>query len=83
MHTITYEILPSNIFFCSVESIESTSLLSYFDSPTYFGILEIKEGEGIGRKEQYLKDFYRVAFIGAVDFNHFIGILAIGCSLGP
>ena len=56
--------------------------LSYFDSPTYFGILEIEEGEGIGRKEQFLKDFYRVAFFSAVDFNHFIGILAIGCCLG-
>ena len=49
-----------------------------FRSPTYFGILEIEEGEGTGRKEQYLK----AAFFGAVDLNHFIRILAIGCCLG-
>ena len=60
VHTITCEILPSNIFCSSVESIESTSFpwlgptwavpsdkgLSDFDSSTYFGILEIEEGEG-------------------------------------
>ena len=61
-----------------VITVSFNTSLSYFDSPTYFGILEIEEGEGIGRKEQYLK----VAFFGAVDWNHFIGILAIGSCLG-
>ena len=74
MHRFRRRSAHYSILFCSLNSIDTTSLppvgatssipsdevLSYYDSPIYFGILENKKRLEIEVKKQDLQDFYRV-----------------------
>ena len=83
------------IFFCSLNSIGSTSLppvgatwaipsdedLSYYDSPIYSGILENKKRLGDRCQKAGPARLLPSNAFTAVDFIHFSGVLAIVCHL--